>query len=188
LAIVELLAVIAAAVATIIYAGLTWRMVNEMRQTRLNQERPYLFVELSRQQSSIMMRIVNGGNGSASHVKVVFDTPSVITFENAAESQLIDITQLPMIRGGIPFMSPHRIIETSIGIFSEYFEKVKSEQRPTTYTGTISYKDSTSGLEYNEPFVLDFTHFEGMSWPVRHDMHDLVKQFEEIKKLLNKRG
>ena len=184
---IEAIAVILAAIATIAYATLTYRMVGEMQRTREAQERPYVFVDLDRQEKSILLVISNYGNGPAANVSICFDQKPVVTFENAQESQRIDISDLPLVLRGIPFMPPRREITTSIGLFSEYFEKVKAEGRPLSYTGRLRYTNSLTGEQYAESFVLDFAHFEGIAWPVRRDMDDLVKELEQIRKMLQKR-
>lgn len=184
---VQTIAVILAAVATVAYAGLTYRMVGEMQRTREAQEGPYVFVDLNRDERSILLTVANSGNGSAGDVTIRFDQKPIVTFENQQESQRIDITELPLVAKSIPFMPPGRSITTSIGFFSEYFEMVKTEGRPLSYSGRILYTNALAEQRYEERFLVDFAHFEGAAWPTRRNMDDLVKDVEQIKTLLQKR-
>lgn len=177
----ESIAIILAAVATIVYAGLTWRMVGEMRRTRQAQERPYVYMDLTRQESTILLVVTNSGNGPASKVTFHFDGP-IVTWENTAAQQRVEITALPLVVKGIPFLPPRREIVSSIGSFVEYFEKVETEGRPLSYTGRIAYTNALTGQQYEEEVLLDFEHFKDILWLAQRDMDDLVKEVAKIGK------
>lgn len=182
---IESIAVIAAAIATIVYAGLTWRMVGEMQRTREAQERPYVYMDLTRHERTIFLVVANSGNGPAADVKFHFAHP-IVTWEDKQNGQQIEITALPFVAKGIPFLPPRREIVTSIGAFAEYFQKVEAEGRPLSYAGAVTYANALTGQRYKEDVLLDFEHFKDILWPVRRDMDDLVKEAAKISKEMAK--
>ena len=184
-AVIAAAASLAAALGTLVYVVLTHRMVGEMRQTRLAQERPYVYIDVARQESNILLVVTNSGTGPAANVTFRFDRP-IVTYENKQAGDRIEPTAWPLLAKGIPFLPPRREIVSSAGSFSEYFRAVDEDGRPLSYAGTVRYTNPLTGEAYEEGIVLDCEHFRGTMWVRQRDMDDLVKEVAEIKKILKK--
>lgn len=184
-AVVAAVASVAAAVGTLAYVVLTYRMVSEMRRTRLAQVRPYVYMDVARQESNILLVVTNSGNGPAANVAFRFDRP-IVTYENKQAGDRIEPTAWPLLAKGIPFLPPGREIVSSAGTFSEYFRAVEEDGRPLSYAGRVRYTNALTGEAYEEGIVLDFEHFRETMWVHQRDMDDLVKEVQQIRKILRK--
>lgn len=100
---------IMAALGTLALAALAYTQVNEMRESRLAQERPQVIVDADYSRRGIVDLVIrNIGNGAAKNIEFEFSSPLISRFSesktNIRELSLID--EVPAFTEGLDFLAP----------------------------------------------------------------------------------
>jgi len=149
------------------------RQLNEAKELREAQTRPFVVIDLGSSAHSLFDLVVkNIGPTLARDVRFVFDPPIKSTDDD------LDPNKIKMFREGISTLAPGKEIRT-------LFEKGPDRHTsglPDIYEVTVSYTDQAGKRKYEEKIDLDF----GLYWDrltvTRRDVHDLHKQLETIAK------
>jgi hypothetical protein len=153
------------------------RQLNEAKELRAAQTRPFVVIDLGSSAPTLFDLVVkNVGPTLARNVRFAFDPP----IESSDDD--LDPNKIKMFRDGISTLAPGKEIRT---LFDQGPVRRKSNL-PDTYEVTVTYTDQTSKRRYEEKIDLDF----GLYWDRRivnrRDVHDLYKQLETIAKEIGK--
>jgi len=140
------------AVSTMIYAGLTWRLVAETRRMREVQTEPKIsvFPQLNEQTGmGIDLVIRNDGQGSAYNIGFTFEgDPTYFDAERPTD-------QLPIIKNGLTFLGPNQTFRFLLGfLFGDAFNK--ATQNP--WSIDVSYENQNQRT-YQHSYTIDFAQF-----------------------------
>lgn len=149
------------------------RQLNEARELREAQTRPFVVIDLGSSAHTLFDLVVkNIGPTLARDVRFQFDPPIESTDED------LDPNKIKAFREGISTLAPGKEIRT---LFEKGPDRHKSDL-PDAYEVTITYTDQSGRRRYTETIDLDF----GLYWDrltvSRRDVHDLYKQLEAIAK------
>lgn len=149
------------------------RQLNEAKELREAQTRPFVVIDLaSSAQTLFDLVVTNIGSTLARNVRFEFDPPIRSTDDD------LDPNKLKMFREGISTLAPGKEIRT---LFDQGPTRHKSGL-PDIYEVTVTYTDQTGKRSYEEKVDLDF----GLYWERRtvhrRDVHDLYTQLETIAK------
>lgn len=153
------------------------RQLNEAKELREAQTRPFVVIDLGSSAHSLFDLVVkNIGPTLAREVRFEFDPPIRSTDDD------LDPNKIKMFREGISTLAPGKEIRT---LFEKGPDRHESDL-PDTYEVTVSYTDQSGKRSYEEKVDLDF----GLYWDrltvSRRDVHDLYKQLETIAKEIGK--
>ena len=109
------------AVAGLIYAGLTWKLVSETRRMREVQTEPRvsMYLELSDRIGHGGMELVirNEGQGGAENIRFDFEGDPTYFIGNG---QQWPIDKIPIIKNGLPYLGPSQTFRFLLGwLFGE---------------------------------------------------------------------
>lgn len=153
------------------------RQLNEAKELREAQTRPFVVIDLGSSARSLFDLVVkNIGPTLARDVHFKFDPPIRSTDDD------LDPNKVKMFREGISTLAPGKEIRT---LFEKGPDRHESDL-PDTYAVTVTYTDQSGKRSYEETVDLDF----GLYWDrlivSRRDVHDLYKQLETIAKEIGK--
>lgn len=160
-------------VATVVLAILTFQMVREMKQSREEDQRPYVYVDFVFDSSVILIMVKNSGRSGAKNIKFLF-SPALISSENKK------ISEINMFKEGIKFLPPEVEIKTWFDMGPSFYKS----DLPKTYNVQIEYQNAITDKKYCESFVLDLNTRLGIATIGRHTLHDLVEELKKINKSL----
>jgi hypothetical protein len=159
------------ALATVIYAVLTWRLVSETRRMREAQTEPNIFVNLQPREewiNFIDMVIQNIGSGPAYNIHMIYDKD----FEFSRGHFL---SELVLFKNGINSLSPNQKLSFFLTSMIEDYElKIKSIVKIN-----IVYQNK-NGKTYENRYVLDFSEFIGLTQLGEPPLHKIAKNIEKI--------
>lgn len=163
------------AVATVVYAVLTSRLVRETRRLREVQTEPH--IELSfRSRDEIMSLIdivvVNIGSGPAYDVKVTFSASSD---SEGAKELLKQLGALNALSQGIAYLAPRQEMASYWSDLRQHFD----EKLSTIITAMSTCKSAT-GAVYTRHHTLDLSELKGI---VRIGTPPLLKISRDLEKL-----
>jgi hypothetical protein len=152
-------------------------IASEAKQLREDQTRPFVVIELDGVRKTFFEFVIkNIGTTMARNVTFTFDPPAESTMSG------VDLQKLKMFRDGISTLPPGKVLRT---LFDDAPARYKA-QLPDVYEVTVSYLGPSGPKRYEEKIDLDF----GLYWNSRsittHDIHDLHKQLEGIRKEVGK--
>ena len=161
------------AIATIVYAILTWRLVSETIKMRKVQTEPKISVTIQPSDAWINfvdMVIQNIGSGAAYDIKFRANPD----FEYKKGNFLSDFG---FMRNGLEYLAPNQKLQFFLTIMTENFkEKIK-----TFFEITVTYHNST-GKTYEDIYLIDFSHLDGLRNAGEPPMYKLAKNVENIQK------
>jgi len=164
-------------VATVILAVLTFQMVREMKQSREEDRRPYVYVDFVFDTSVILIMVKNSGRSGAKNIKFLF-SPGLISSKNEK------ISEINMFKEGIKFLPPEIEIKTWFDMGPSFYKS----DLPKTYNVEIEYQNVITDKKYRESFVLDLNTRLGITTMGRHTLHDLVEELKKINSTLKGAG
>lgn len=164
-------------IATVILAILTLQMVREMKQSREEDRRPYVYVDFVFDTSVILIMVKNSGRSGAKNIKFSF-SPALVSSKNEK------ISEINMFKEGIKFLPPEREIKTWFDMGPSFYKS----DLPKTYNVEIEYQNAITDKKYRESFVLDFNTRLGIATITRHTLHDLVEELRKINSTLKGSG
>jgi hypothetical protein len=156
------------------------RQVNEARELREEQNRPFVVVDFECEQGYMMYLVVmNMGTSLARDVRIEIDPP----LDSAID---IEVGKLKMLNEGIATLAPGKKLRT---FFDMSFRR--NEDRPDlpmNYVARVRYTDEKRKRSFNETLNLDMDQYMHMHTVTRHGLHDIHGQLERIRKVFEKWG
>jgi hypothetical protein len=166
----------AVAVATFVYAALTWKLVSETKMMREVQTEPKVSVvsefdpaDLDR----VFMVIQNIGLGPAYEVKLQVH-PDFVYFE----PKMMPFSEFGVIRDGLSFMAPGQRVSIFLFSMARDFEKRLSG---STIEVTTTYRNSIGKL-YQDNYSIDLSKFVGMIYRKPGTLKDIAHKLETIER------
>lgn len=172
---------VAAQLVVLIAAAIfAWRQVREARELREEQNRPFVVVDFDCEQGYMMyLEVVNMGTSLARDVRIKIDPP----LESAID---IDVGKLKMLNEGIATLAPGKKYRT---FFDMGFRRAEAERDYTmNHTVRVRYKDEKGKRSFDEMLNLDMDQYINMNTVTRHGLHDIHKELEKTRKVLEKWG
>jgi hypothetical protein len=160
-------------VATVVLALLTLQMVREMKQTREEERRPYVYTDFFLESNIIFVIVRNSGKNGAKDIKVTF-SPPLITSENK------NISDIAMFKEGIKFLPPDKELKTWFDMGPSFYSSALQK----SYNVKISYEDMVSDKKYEEEYQLDLETYKEIIYLHRKTLHDIAEELERINKTL----
>ncbi|KAF5410775.1 MAG: hypothetical protein U9N46_06135 [Euryarchaeota archaeon] len=161
------------AIATMVYAVLTWRLVSETIKMRKVQTEPKISVTIQTSDAWINfidMVIQNIGSGPAYNIKFKINPD----FEYAKGKFL---STFGVMRSGFEYLAPNQKLQFFLTNMTENFrEKVK-----TSFEIAITYQNISSKT-YEDVYPIDFSHFEGLRQSGEPPLYTIAKNIENIQK------
>lgn len=165
----QLIVLIAAAI-------FAWRQVNEARELREEQNRPFVVVDFDVEGGYLtFLEVSNMGTSLARDVRIEIDPP-------LASASDVDMSNLKMLNEGIATLAPGKKYRT---FFDMGFRRADSDL-PTNYTAKVRYWDEKRKRPFDETLNLDLDLFMNLKTITRHDAHDIHKRLEEIRNIFKK--
>jgi len=164
------------AIATIVYAILTWRLVSETRKMREAQTEPKISVTIQPREewiSFIDMVIQNIGLGPAYNIK--FEVKP--DFEYAKGRFL---SGLGFMKNGLRYLAPNQKIQFFLTSMIENFE----EKTKKPFEIRVTYQNGM-GKKYEDVYVIDFSQLIGLSQLGEPPLYKIAKNIEKIQKDLH---
>jgi len=164
------------AIATIVYAILTWRLVSETRKMREAQTEPKISVTIQPREewiSLIDMVIQNIGLGPAYNIKFEIKPD----FEYAKGNFL---SELGLIKSGLRYLAPNQKLQFFLTSMIENFE----EKTKKPFKVKVTYQNSM-GKKYEDAYVIDFSQLIGLRRLGRPPLYEIAKNIEKIKEDLH---
>ncbi len=160
------------AIATVVYAILTWRLVSETRKMREAQTEPKVSVTIQPREEWIKlidMVIQNIGLGPAYNIKFEINPD----FEYMKGKFL---SELGFMKNGLKYLAPNQKLQFFLTI--ENFE----EKTKKSFEIKVTYQNSI-GKTYKDVYTIDFSQLIGLSQLGEEPpLYKIAKNVEEIKK------
>lgn len=168
------------AVATVIYARLTARLVDETRRLRQVQTEPHIEVFYRPRDEWISLLDVvakNIGNGPAYDIKFTWE---VTVSNKGAESLLARLEELKGFSSGIAYLGP------SQEFFSFWTQMTEDfEDKLSTQVRVKSTCRGVTGVVYERQHLIDFSELKGVSRIGEPPLLKMAKSLEALQKDLN---
>lgn len=170
--------------ALVVYVWKTWEMasatrssVEEMKASRLAENRPYvlLFVERS-SVSPLFMDLVlrNFGKTGARDI--------TLTFGPRLQASWPGLSDCAFLSSPVGFLAPGTELRTFFDSSRDYFKK----ELPGHYAVEVTYQDERKQVSHAESIVLNIDQFKGMTWLDSKDLGDICKALESLGKSVDK--
>ena len=160
------------AFATVVYALLTWKLVNETKEMRKAQTEPNISVTIEPREewiNFIDMKIMNIGSGPAYDIKFKIE-PDFEYFKDRFLSKI-------KIMQGIKYLAPNQKIQFFLTSLTENFE----EKIKKPFKIKVVYKNKVGDI-FRETFIIDFSQFEGMSQLGEPPLYKIAKSLDSLQK------
>ena len=163
----------AVAIATIVYAILTWKLVSETRKMREAQTEPKVSVTIQPREewiNLIDMVIQNIGLGPAYNIK----------FEINPDFEYIKgkfLSELGFMKNGLKYLAPNQKLQFFLTSMIGNFE----EKNKKPFEIRVTYQNSI-GKTYKDVYMIDFSQLIGLSQLGEPPLYKIAKNVEEIKK------
>lgn len=168
------------ALAVAIIAGfLVWKQVDQARETREDQTRPYVIVDFEFSDLHVFLAVKNVGASPARDVTVAFDQPLKRPYPDDDP-----VEEFAVFSNGIPMLAPGRSILVDFGEGPNFFPDDGSGV-PLRYEATVRYKALHGKASYNDPpLILDLQPFKHAIIR-RDDLYQIASHLKEIRKLMS---
>ena len=161
------------AIATIIYAILTWRLVSETKKMREAQTEPKISITIQPREEWINLIdivIQNIGLGPAYSIKFEINND----FEYAEGKFLSD---LGLFKNGLRYMAPNQKLQFFLtSMVKNFKEKI---EKP--FEIKVTYKNAT-GKIYEDVYPIDFSQLIGLRQLGEPPLYKIAKNIESIRK------
>jgi hypothetical protein len=160
------------AIATVVYAILTWRLVSETRKLREAQTEPKVFISIQPREewiSLIDLVIQNIGFGPA------YD----INFEICPDFEYANgkfLSDLGLVKNGLNHLAPAQKLEFFFTSLVENFE----EKTRTPIEIRVTYQNAL-GNAYEDTYLIDFSSLIGLTQLGKPPMHSIADDIKQIK-------
>ncbi|TRZ92390.1 MAG: hypothetical protein D4R88_00450 [Methanosarcinales archaeon] len=166
--------------ATVLLAGVTLNMVDEMRASRIEQSRPYIFVDFDIPYGEQLIHIiVKNIGGAAKNVQFKFDPELIDSRERVVSNGAI-------FKSGINFFPPNKEIKQLFDYAPNYFEK----NLPLKFDLTVTYSDFkteksstySEKKQFEDTFALELSSFKDLQFVERKGLHEIAESMEQLVK------
>jgi len=168
-------------IATLVYAGLTWKLVSETRRLRKAQTDAKVMAGIGNRQdfyNFVEFFIRNDGVGPAYNITFVV---KAVKPDQGSPEIIEKINGLGFIKKGIDYLAPQQEIKTFLTrMFDDFQDKIK-----TTIDIQVSYRNAT-GDKTTDSFCLDFSIFKGLQQIGKPDLYCIAQSMEKIQKDIKK--
>ena len=160
------------AIATVVYAFLTWGLVSETRKLREAQTEPKVFISIQpREQwiNFIDLVIQNIGFGPA------YD----INFEVCPDFEYANgkfLSGLGLVKNGLKHLAPAQKLQFFFTSLVENFE----EKTKTFFEIRVTYRNAL-GRVYEDTYLIDFSSLIGLTQLGEPPMHSIANDIKQIK-------
>lgn len=161
------------AIATVVYAVLTWRLTSETRKMREAQTEPKLSVTIQPREEGINfidMIIQNVGLGPAYNIKFEVNPD----FEYAKGKFL---SELGFMKIGLRYLAPNQKLQFFLTNMNENFE----EKTKKPFEIKLTYQNSI-GKTYEDVYLIDFSQLIGLCQLGEPPLYNMAKNIEKIQK------
>lgn len=168
------------ALAVAIIAGfLVWKQVDQAREAREDQTRPYVIVDFEFSELHVFLAVKNVGASPACDVTVAFDPPLERPYPNDDPDEVFAV-----FSEGIPMLAPGRSILIDFGEGPNFFPN-DGNGVPLRYEAKVRYKALHGKRSYNDPpLILDLKPFQHAIIR-REDLRQIALHLKEIRKLMS---
>lgn len=166
----------AVAVATVVYAVLTWRLVSETKRMRRAQTDAKVTIAVSSHEAYLNfvdLVVRNEGVGPAYNVQF-----EVEQLGDAGDGSILERIQgMGFVTKGLDYFSPKQEIRSFLASMTDDFElKMNTRLRVR-----ISYS-TASGERMTDQYVLDFSIFRGIHQLGEPDLHTIASSLKSLAK------
>lgn len=172
---------LALAILTFYYVRFTGKMVEELRETRIAQDRPQVVVDADYSDSSIVNIVVrNIGPGAAKDVSFEFSAP-IQRARSAQEGSRANqpVSELPYFKEGIDYLAPGAEISAFWDTYIALFPFLESHGPKEGFTVTSKYK-SLNGDQYETEWKFNPLLLQNKPFVRRKGLEDLAKHLERL--------
>jgi hypothetical protein len=165
------------AIATIVYARITARMLRETEKMREAQTEPYVFINvqpMERARRILNMVIQNIGPGPAYDLKFKIEPDLKIRTGHY-------LSEINLIKQGFKYLAPNQRLECIVAHSIEEAEK----KEKALYEVTVTYRNKGK-KHYEETFVLDFTEYFGMLYSEFDPYKGIIDKLDAIRQDIDK--
>jgi hypothetical protein len=160
---------------------LSYRQFRFAMRLEENRIKPSLVLDLVKDGLAVNVTLKNLGQTVAHAIKISVDPPIRALYGGAQAVPTLERDEgLPFIENGIESLVPGGEIQGLVG----FWPRFSSHYRDLRFRGEISYRDHI-GRRYTEPFVIDLSGERGLGHVRRYEIHDVAKELQEIRKLLD---
>jgi hypothetical protein len=173
-------AILAAQLLVLLIAAAVARgQVREARRLRLEQNRPFVVVDFDVEgwNTNVYLEVSNIGTSLARDVRIEIEPP----LESAID---VEIGELKMLREGIATMAPGKRSRSFVDMG---FRRAETELA-MNHIATVTYRDEDGGRSFREVMNLDLDQYMSIRFVQKKDLHDLNKQMESIRKVIERWG
>jgi hypothetical protein len=174
----------------VIYVKKTWDMavstedsanvskltLQEMKDTRDQENSPYIVAYFEFSEYEIYLVIENVGKGLANNIKIEFDPE----LNNSIRG--IKINEIPLIKEGIGSMPPNYKIKTFFDGTVKYF----NGDFPCKYNATITYYGGINETKRTSKHILDIRSYYKVMFSHETNLKDVVDELKKISNSLKK--
>lgn len=166
------------ALATVVYAILTWKLVSETRMMRMVQTEPKISANLQPTEESIHfieIIIQNIGLGPAYKVEFKVDPD----FED--KDLKLKLSEVGFIKDGLYLFAPNQTLKFPLAfLFKDFKEKIEK-----SFKLTITYQNSIGSI-YTDEYPIDFSQFRGLSQIGKPPLYEIAENIKLIQKDFSK--
>lgn len=164
------------ALATVVYALLTWKLVSETRKMREVQTEPKVSAIIQPEEqwlNFIDLIIQNIGLGPAYNIKFEVNPDF--------EDRHMKLSEIGFIKNGLKYLAPNQKIQFFLtSLVERYEEKVKKP-----FEIKITYQNFI-GKTYNDIYWIDFSQQSGTCQLGKPPLYKIAENIEEIQKDINR--
>jgi hypothetical protein len=167
--------------ATVVYAGLTWRLVRETRMMREVQTEPKLEVVLKSLDIAlhiVRLHIANIGLGPALDVRFKLRS---IAGGKSAETIIGELMESNFLQVGLAYFGPGQ------ERFTHYTQLTEDHdgKLASIFALDVAYRSST-GKTYKETFTIDMSEFKGTYQLGRPHMYSIAQSLEKLQQSVDR--
>ncbi len=152
------------------------RQVNEARELREQQNRPFVVIDTDFERASeLFLHVTNLGTSLARDVRIDIEPPLKSTVD-------IPVEKFKMLSDGISTLAPGKELRT---FFDLGFRRHESDL-PLVYAATIRYSDETGRRRFEEKIDLDLEQYMHLHFASRDEIHDVHARLKEIRDIFRK--
>ncbi len=181
---------IAAAVGTLVLAGLAYAQVSEMREVRIAQERPQVIVDADySDKDTISVVVRNIGPGAAKDISFEFSAPlsSTLSDPKGGPGNFV-VSELPFLKDGLDYLAPGSEIRSGWDTYASLFGLLQKEGPTDGISVTSRYHDLL-GRNYTTEWKIDPLKVEGtmkFSGLRKKGVHELVSEVNALNKTIGR--
>ena len=150
-------------------------MVEEMRETRIAQDRPHVLVDPDYSYMPALDLVVqNIGRGPAKNIRFTF-SPDILNSEGQS------LSELAYFKDGLDFLAPGVEVRTFWDMTHQLLPFLEQRGLHDGFDVTVYY-ESAAGKSYESTWKFDSLRFKGRGYIRRYGMHELADAVRSISK------